>query len=310
MNGSSASRARRAGAAALTSAVVALGVLSAPVAVEASPSRASASLAATVGALRGTVTATASFHLVAVGDIAREGGAQAATAAVIAARDPQALLLLGDTAYDDGAIGDYAAWYDPSYGRFRSISWPLPGNHEYRTANAAGFRSYFGLASDAPTWWAKRAGAWLVIGLDSERVASADQQAFIQQTLAANDGVPTVVAWHRPRYSLGVHGDNADVQPLWALVSTDPDVRIALWGHDHDYERMKVPVAGRDGIQAFVVGTGGAELRPFSTRTRAWSWKRISGRYGVLHLRLRSDGWSWSFVRGDGVTADSGTRTF
>jgi len=252
---------------------------------------------------------TATARLVAVGDIAKYGGRQALTAKRISAIAPWRVLAIGDLAYPNGSKADFSAYYAPSYGTFKAITWPLPGNHEYRTADAAGFRSYFGIAAGAPTWWAKRAGAWLVVGLDSEKVGSQSQLDFIRATLAANDGVPTVVAWHRPRYSLGQHGDNADVEPLWALVSADTDVRIALWGHDHDYERMKVPVAGRDGIQAFVVGTGGAELRPFSTRTRAWSWKRISGRYGVLHLRLRSDGWSWSFVRGDGVTADAGTRT-
>ncbi len=185
MSRTPANSARRAGVAALTSAVVALGLLSSPVA-EASPTRASATLTATVGALRGTATATTSFHLVAVGDIAREGGAQAATAAVVAGARPAGAAAAGRHGVRQRLGGDFASWYDPAYGRFRSISWPLPGNHEYRTANAAGFRTYFGVTGT--TWWAKRAGAWLVLGLDSEKVGSAAQRAFVRGHAARQPG--------------------------------------------------------------------------------------------------------------------------
>lgn len=247
-------------------------------------------------------------RVVAVGDIARAGGAQSRTAARIAALAPWRVLALGDLAYPDGSASDFSTYYEPAYGRFTSITWPVPGNHEYRTAGAGGYTSYFGISG--PTWWARRAGAWLVVGLDSERASSATQLAFLTQTLAANDGRPTAVLWHRPRYSLGEHGDQTGTQPLWSVVSADRDVRLALWGHDHDYERMAVPVSGRPSVQAFVVGTGGAELRPFSTRSRTWSQKRIAGRYGVLELRLRATSFSWYFVRADGVIADTGTRYF
>lgn len=299
--------ARRPATAALVGAVVALGLLTPP-AAGASPVRASATLAGTVGALRGTATVSPSFHLVAVGDIARSGGAQAATAAVVAARNAQALLLLGDTAYDSGSSSDYASRYDPAYGRFRSISWPLPGNHEYRTANAAGFRTYFGVTG--PTWWAKRAGAWLVLGLDSEKIGSAAQRAFVVATLRANQGRPTLVAWHRPRYSSGEHRDQRNVGPLWKLVSRDRDVQLVLWGHDHDYERMLAPVSNRRAKAAFVVGTGGAELRGVTRYAgRTWSKRIVTQRHGVLDLWLGASRFTWRFVRTDGVSVDPGSRT-
>jgi hypothetical protein len=299
-------RARRTGTLALVG-VLAAGALATPASAGQTIGRATATLPGTVGALTGTATATSTFHLVAVGDIAREGGAQSSTAAVIAARDPQALLLLGDTAYDSGTTAEYAAWFDPSYGRFKPISWAVPGNHEYRTAGAAGFRSYFGVTGR--TWWAKRAGAWLVIGLDSEKVGSSAQRAFVTATLRANQGRPTLVAWHRPRYSSGEHRDQKDVAPLWKLVSRDKDVQLALWGHDHDYERMAVPVSNRRAKAAFVVGTGGAELRPVKRYAgRTWSKRIVTGRYGVLDLQLGATSFGWRFVLTDGSSVDVGTR--
>jgi hypothetical protein len=300
----SAGRQRRS-AAVLAGAAVALGLLAAPAAATAPAAHGTA--AASAGALHGAATASATFHLVAVGDIASDGGAQAATAAVVAARDPEALLLLGDNVYEVGSSAEFAAWFDPAYGRFASISWPLPGNHEYKTAGAAGYRAYFGVTG--PTWWARRAGAWLVIGLDSEKIKSSAQRAFVTATLRANQGRPTLVAWHRPRYSSGKHGDQRDLSRLWSLVSRDKDVQLVLWGHDHHYERMNVPVSGRRAKAAFVVGTGGTELRGVDRHAgRGWVKGIITGRFGVLDLQLGTSSFGWRFVRTDGVSVDVGTR--
>ena len=254
-------------------------------------------------------TSTAAVHLVAVGDVARLGGGQAATARLVAAHRPQALLLLGDLAYDNGSRADFASYYAPSYGRFRSITWAVPGNHEYGTPGAAGYRAYFHVLG--ATWWVRRSGAWTVIGLDSEQAASRAQRAFLAAALRSDRGRPTLVVWHRPRVSSGAHGAAADTQPLYALAAADPDVRIILWGHDHDYQRMSLPVAGRTPLTAFVVGTGGAELRPVPRPApAAWSRKVVTGRYGVLDLVLRPRSFSFTYTTVDGVVRDSGSSRF
>ena len=256
-----------------------------------------------------TATPTGSVHVVAVGDVARAGGGQTATARLVAAHRPQAVLLLGDLAYDTGSAADFTSWFAPSYGRFRSITWPVPGNHEYGTRGAAGYRAYFRVVG--PTWWVRRTGAWTVIGLDSEQVTSSAQRSFLLTALRSNRGRPTVVAWHRPRVSSGAHGGAADTQPLYALVAADPDVRIILWGHDHDYQRMSLPFGARAPLTAFVVGTGGAELRPVTRPApAAWSRKVVAGRYGVLDLVLRPRSFSFTFTSVDGVVRDSGSSAF
>jgi hypothetical protein len=286
-------------------AAVAALTLSAGAAAASPTASAPSSASATTRTVVSTGVPTAGSRIVAVGDIARSGGAQSRTAAVAAKRLPQRVVALGDLAYSTGSKSNFANYYNPSYGRFKAITWAVPGNHEYMTSNALGFRSYFGVTGNL--WWAHRIGVWTVIGLDSEKAGSATQLAWLKAALKKENGRPTIVVWHRPRFSTGMHRDATDTQKLWATAATDRDVRIVLWGHDHDYERMSVPVGSR-AVQAFVVGTGGAELRPFAVRSRSITTKRIAGTYGVLDLRLRSTGWSWFFVRTDGTVADSGSR--
>jgi hypothetical protein len=72
-----------------------------------------------------------------------------------------------------------------------------------------------------------------------------------------------------------------------------------LNGHDHDYERF-APQAGDGtadptGMREFVVGTGGARLRPLGPPLPA-SEVRSASTHGVLVLTLRPDRYDWSFV--------------
>ena len=55
-----------------------------------------------------------------------------------------AVLVLGDVQYEDGTLTKYQQSYDPSWGRLKSITRPAVGNHEYLTAGASGYFSYFG----------------------------------------------------------------------------------------------------------------------------------------------------------------------
>ena len=65
------------------------------------------------------------------------------------------ILTLGDNAYPDGATGDFANCYDPSWGRHRERTTPA-GNHEYETDAAAGYFAYFGDRTGDPDegWYA------------------------------------------------------------------------------------------------------------------------------------------------------------
>ncbi len=111
----------------------------------------------------------------------------------------------------------------------------------------------------------------LAIGLDSEALSDPTQIAWLESQLARHDGQPTLVMRHRARFSSGENGDQADTDVHWDVIKDDPDVRLVLWGDDHDHERMAVPVTGRAPLTAMVIGTGGSSTSttPAGSRTCA-----------------------------------------
>ena len=58
--------------------------------------------------------------------------------------DLAAVLALGDLQYENGAYAKFLDSYEPSWGRVKSFTRPVPGNHEYATPGAAGYYQYFG----------------------------------------------------------------------------------------------------------------------------------------------------------------------
>ena len=74
---------------------------------------------------------------------------QAATAAQIEKMKPDAVALVGDEQYQVGRYSDFENSYELSYGAFKMITRPAPGNHEFYVEHGAvgvagyGYFSYF-----------------------------------------------------------------------------------------------------------------------------------------------------------------------
>ncbi|MEA2692691.1 MAG: hypothetical protein QOJ16_2078 [Acidobacteriota bacterium] len=230
------------------------------------------------------------------------------------------VLLLGDNQYEDGALARYQASYDPTWGRVKALTWPAPGNHEYGTAGAAGYFSYFGAAAGDPArgYYSFDLGAWHLVVLNSNCAAiggcgpGSTQEQWLAADLAAHPGRCTLAYWHHPRFSSGQHGSDPAYQTFWEdLYAAGADV--VLSGHDHIYERFlpQDPAGNADpgrGLRQFVVGTGGRNQTPFAI-LRPNSAARSSGVFGVLALTLYPNGYDWRFVpaAGSGAFADAGT---
>ena len=265
--------------------------------------------------------------LVAAGDIAcrphqrpddEDLCAQKTTADLVIGLKPTAVLALGDTQYDDGSPDEYES-YDASWGRFKDITLPVVGNHEYQTPDAKGYYEYFGDAAGkaGEGWYSTSVGEWRVIVINSEcaEVGGCDAESPQGRWLAEQlDGAPrcTIAAFHRPRFSSGLeHGGDPALEPLWAQLA-DGGVDVVLNGHEHDYERfLPSDAEGRvgSGPVEFVVGTGGHSLRAFS-RVERGSEVRWDDSVGVLAMTLRPDGYDWRFVGPEGTPpVDSGTGT-
>ena len=223
----------------------------------------------------------------------------------------------GDLAYPDGTTGQFRDCYGPTWGRWRSRTSPAPGNHEYHTAGAAPYYAYFGsrAGSAGSGWYAYDLGTWRIYVLNSNCGtvgcgATSPQVTWLRADLAANPRECVAAVWHHPRFSSGQHGNNPAVAELWRALEA-AGAELVLTGHDHDYERFAPQTGDRvpdaDGIREFVIGTGGAALRPFGSR-KLNSERRSSTTFGVLKLTLREGSYDWAFVPvAGGTLRDSGT---
>jgi hypothetical protein len=221
---------------------------------------------------------------------------------------------LGDQQYEDGALSDYQGSYAQTWGRFNSISRPVPGNHEYHQGGAAGYFAYFQRITSPPGYYAFNIGRWRVYALNSNcsAVDCGAEAAWLNRDMTSHPRLCTALTMHHPRYSSGAqHGDSPEVRPLWQ-VAVNHHADLALAGHDHEYERFRAMDANghisRTGLVSFVVGTGGKDLYSKGA-THVGSVVFDSRHFGVLALRLRPRGYAWRFKTISGSTVDSGAHS-
>lgn len=256
--------------------------------------------------------------VVAAGDIAcpdHPCRSHRRTAALIAAIDPRAVLTLGDNQYPDGALADYRASYDPTWGRFKGRTFPSPGNHEYQTPGAVGYFRYFGARAHQGNGGNYRfdLGKWQLISINSGGQGLGDSAlAWLRRGLARDRDRCELAYWHHPLFSSGhEHGGDHRARRLWKVLYR-AGVDIVLNGHEHNYERFALLNPGgtprRNGIRQFVVGTGGAGLYSLPNEGRRGSQRRIDDHHGVLRLDLKSRSYEWRFVAVGKRTLDSGRQ--
>jgi hypothetical protein len=245
--------------------------------------------------------------------------AQGTTALLAAAQHPAAVLPLGDLQYESASLDDFRASYDLTWGRFKSITRPAIGNHEYGSPGARGYFDYFGAAAGpSGGYYSYDVGTWHLIALNSNCTkvaggcgANSPQAHWLRADLAQHRNRCTLAYWHHPRFSSGKHGRESQTDVFWRELFA-AGTELVLVGHDHNYERFapQTPDAVNDparGIREFVVGTGGRshEKLPF---VAANSEARAPDVFGVLRLTLHADSYDWQFVAAPGATfSDQGS---
>src|SRR2546428_2267009 len=272
---------------------------------------------------RAKASAAADPVIAAAGDIACDqagtpGGSdcqQQATSDLLVGAHLAGVLTLGDQQYEDGALAAFQSFYDPTWGRVKSITHPAPGNHEFGTSKATGYFSYFGAAAGpaGQGYYSYDIGAWHLISLNSNCGdaggcnPSYPQERWLKSDLAAHAGHCTLAYWHQPHFTSGPHGndDGGGTGAFWGdLYASGAD--IVLSGHDHDYERFarQTPTGQPDparGIREFVVGTGGRSHYSFKS-PQPNSEARNQDTFGVLELTLHPSSYDWRFVPVPGQT--------
>ena len=283
--------------------------------------------------------------LVAAGDIACSPAMDEApthcrhahTADLVERLNPDAVAVLGDAQDHEGTLEEFHAEYDPTWGRFKDITYPAPGNHEYQGTPerdaAPGYFGYFGSVAGAPPegYYRWRLGDWTMLALNSGAVQytrrgrgasrpddcwpvscseGSAQERWLRRQLEGLRGGSCVLAyWHHPRFSSGfgrAHQPHRETGPLFRALY-EHRAELVLNGHVHNYERFgpRSPSGRPDerGVTQFVVGTGGNALHrhtgtPLTTTLR-------TDLFGVLELTLAPDGWRSRFVAEGGTTTDT-----
>jgi lipopolysaccharide/colanic/teichoic acid biosynthesis glycosyltransferase len=257
--------------------------------------------------------------LVGAGDIASCTSSGDEATALLLDNIPGTVFTTGDNVYPNGATTEFAECYAPSWGRHMGRTHPAAGDHEYNTADAAGYFGYFGAAAGTPGegWYGYTVGTWRILVLNSHLAMgpTSAQLAWLDGQLAADAGRCTLAYWHIPRFSSAADRATSPVsersRAVWDLLYA-AGVDVVLNGGEHHYERFapQDPDGVADpeyGIRQFVVGTGGRSAYPFATPL-ANSEVRQTGTFGVLALRLGTDRYDWRFVSVAGETfVDSGS---
>jgi hypothetical protein len=242
-----------------------------------------------------------------------------------------AVLALGDNQYYCGGLSAFQQSFETTWGRFKALIHPAPGNHEYLTtvgadhtgcdstnAGAAGYFNYFGSAAGTrgQGWYSFDVGSWHIIALNSNCgdaggcSSTSAQGKWLASDLANHKTACTLAYWHIPVFSSGGRA-SSNAKPLFTqLYNANAD--LVLTGHDHLYERFapQTPGAVADsarGVREFVVGTGGKSLVGWSS-IKPNSEVRSNTSFGVLRMTLHSGSYDWKFQPIPGMSfTDSGS---
>jgi len=254
------------------------------------------------------------------------------TSDLVLAMSPARVFALGDLQYNAGSLSDFNVSYNNSWGRFKSITNPVVGNHEYGTSGAGGYFTYFGNAGTPQQPGCTRdclgyysfnvavgSSRWHIAVINSEctRIGGgvgcavgSPQYQWLDADLAANASTTcTAVLSHRPRWASNSFA-SPDIQPLVDLMGSH-HVDLLLAGHAHSYERFApqnaAGQADANGIREIVVGTGGRDSQGFGTIV-ANSVVHKNQIFGVMKLTLTPTGYDWQFVPDPATPfADSGS---
>ena len=262
--------------------------------------------------VQGVEVGAPTVTVVAAGDIARRPDDAVGTAALIKSIEPDAVLALGDTAYDRGSREEYREKYDPTWGAFKKITRPIPGSHEYKTSGAQGYFDYFRNQIHDRPYYAWDAGSWRMYALncDIDCGRGSEQIEWLLKDLSSHDK-PSLAYVHEPLYTCSTrHPPARRLDDLWVALQESRG-QLVLSGNIHAYERF-APLDAKgdtadDGLRQFVVGTGGAALYPLVSPCEHREAESDTTE-GVLKLELDAQSYSWEFIAVDGSVLDSGSQ--
>jgi len=290
-----------------------------------------------VGAVAGSATTTVAAPpppdpvIAAAGDLVCQSFSQSdgegacrsdEVAALVTSMDVDAWLPLGDIQYSNGTLTEFQKVYDLQFGHLLPITYPVPGNHEYGTEDAAGYFAYFGDRAHGPEgYYSFTLGDWHIVALNSDICRDdpgcgpgSPQYDWLAQDLASNDALCTLAFQHHPTFDWRTWQkfvDPDDDRPnggvetemyfdMWRLMDRE-GVDVILNGHNHIYHRWAPQHADGtrsvDGIRQFTVGTGGRSLYPLGKKPRPANLLAVQNKsFGVLRMTLHATSYDYAWT--------------
>jgi len=136
---------------------------------------------------------------------------------------------------------------------------PVRGNHESDADFYVDFFSPPEESSGTELYYSFDYGCahFVMINTEESYGPGSAQYNFIEADLAAHEGTgPLFAAFHKPPFSIGVHGGSGSSHDYLAPLLQDYGVDVVFSGHDHIYFRAKLI----NGVHYIVTGGGGAPL--------------------------------------------------
>lgn len=239
-------------------------------------------------------------------------------------------LAFGDLQYECGNYNDIIASYDITWGRFKAMTKPALGNHEYGPTDGFGFpcprdgSGYFRYFSEDPVvdvggptgYYSWDIGTWHMVVVNSNckfapcKKGSAQHQ-WLQADLAASNTQCTLAYAHHPRFNGKSASPVGQTGPLWTLLYNE-GAEMFLAGHKHAYARFAplTPSGVTDpvtGIREFIVGTGGINSGSISNSLSMVEAVDPAKRYGVIRMVLHPTSYDWQMIAINGSIIDSGS---
>lgn len=226
---------------------------------------------------------------------------------------------MGDDSNDTGTAADYTNCYDPTWGRLKSRTYPVIGNHDFIADPQAGpYFAYFAGQTGIYGHYSVNVGAWHIIILNSDCSIGEQycgpgkpQETWLKADLAANTKKCIMALWHQPMFTSGREQEDVAVKTFWQDLYA-AHATLILNGHNHNYERFEPMdpsgAAAADGITEIVAGTGGAGQTQTTKPMAPNEVVRNVGALGYLKLTLNSDSVDWQFMPQPGKTfTDAGS---
>jgi len=254
-----------------------------------------------------------SVRFMVMGDTGTADPGQYETAREMAAMRQQFpfefVIMVGDNIYGSDSAADYKKKFEDPYKPLLDAGvkfYAALGNHDnpnqasYAPFNMGGQRYYTFRAS--PGGAAKLThGGVRFFAIDSNYLRK-EQLDWLTKELGSSGSDWKICFFHHPLYSSGkTHGSALESRATLEPIFVQNGVSVVLTGHDHIYERTKL----EQGIQHFVIGSGGSLRRGDLTRTNITE-KGFDQDYVFMLAEIAGDEFYYAAVARKGQIVDSG----